>query len=184
MRIVNDQMELALAYLRKIDRLIETFNVATEHINVAQDLNGSNIIEIDTTIIFAEEEVFDLTFGCFINVQTILIKELDIDNTLIMGCHTDMHAAYRIGIANIVARNWHRHLIDIVHVDTSRRHTRIDTALDHTRGTMSVAVETDDRASGQNRPISCTKACCELRRQINIDQTRNAIATEEATASL
>src|SRR5579884_991178 len=111
-------MELARTDNVMINYFVEALKVAIKHVRVAEHINSTNVIEVDASIIFAEEEILDFPLSGLINIKTVLIENSDINNALIKGRDTDMNAAHCIGITNKVAGHRYRNLIDIKYVDT------------------------------------------------------------------
>ena len=184
MSIVYDELEFALPNHLVINHFIKTRHITPKHITVTQDVNSSNLIKVDTTKIFTEIEILYLPFSCLVDVQAIVIKNFDINNTLIKRRDTYMHTAHRLTIANNIAHHRQRNLIDIINIDTRRRQTSINTALNHTRRAVCVTIERYYRAFGENTAVGSTQFRRKLWRQIHIHQTSDPIATEKATPSL
>src|SRR5581483_9061028 len=153
-------------------------------IGLAQYFDGSNFIQINTTKIFAEVQILDLTLGRFIDIQAVLIENLNVYHALVKGRYMHMYAAKGICIANKITRYRYRYPIDIMDADTSRGQTSVDTTLNHTRSTMSVTIKADNSPLGQNRTIRSSKLGREFRSKVNVDQPGHAIATEEAATPL
>src|SRR5215472_10827717 len=134
MSIVYDELEFASANHIVVHYLVETCDITPRHIFVTQDVNSTDIIKIDATKIFTEKEILYFTLGYLINVQTIVIKNFDINHTLVKWRDSYMNPTNSFAIANNIAHHWEWNLINIINVDSGRRKARINSPLDHTRG--------------------------------------------------
>ena len=65
---------------RNVNDFHHAIEVTVNDIRVFQDFNRPQVVQVDTAEVFAEEEIFDLALGGFVDVRAILIKELDIHN--------------------------------------------------------------------------------------------------------
>ncbi len=96
-----------------------------------------------------------------------------------------MHPANSIRGAHKVARHRQRHLVDILHVDASRRETRDHSAFNHARGAMrGISIDADGRVFGKNRAIGRAQFGGKLRRQVNVHQPGHSEAAEQAAFAL
>ena len=117
--IVNYELKLAFAHHIIVNHLRETLQVAIDDKRIFKHFDRTNFININTSEVFTEEEVFELAFSRLINIQTVLIKKLDIDNAFIVRRQADVYTSDCLSVANEVARYRNRHLVDIVYIDAS-----------------------------------------------------------------
>src|SRR5581483_1659135 len=99
MRIVHHELEFTLTHQIVIDYLRKSFEVAADDIRIFQYLNGTDIVQVDAAEILAEVQILDLTFGGFVDIQAVLIKELDINHALIERRKAHMHTTNGISRA-------------------------------------------------------------------------------------
>src|SRR5579862_1559579 len=119
MSIIYNQMELTLANNLPVDDLIEALHITTTHIRITEYSNHTNIVQVHTAEILAEEKILNLTLSRLIDIQTILIEDFDIHHALIIRRNPHMYATDGLRVADKVARHRDRYLIDVVNVHTS-----------------------------------------------------------------
>lgn len=144
MRIVNDELKFPLAHNIVINRFVIPFEIMIDDIGIAQDINGTYLIKVDTAEVFAEEEVLDLSLSRLVNIQAVLVEDLNLNSTLVKGRDADMDTTNGIGCPNKVACNRQRNLIDIMHIDTRRRQACVDPTFNHPRRAIDIPVQAND----------------------------------------
>src|SRR5579875_1186388 len=119
--IIYHQLESALLHQLGINHSHGIVNVWIDDIWIFQHLDRSQVIQVHTAEILAEVEIFDLALGRLIDIQSVLIKELDIHDARVMRREPHMYATNRIGVTHEIARYRYRHLVNVMHINSGRR---------------------------------------------------------------
>src|ERR1700730_11556111 len=117
LRVINHQLEATLAHRLVVNHTIETLQVLPHYIAIAEHVDCADLVYIDTAKILAKEEILNFALYRLIDIETVLIKYLDIDHALIVGRYPHMDTTDSVGLAYIVTLHRKRNLVDIMHIN-------------------------------------------------------------------
>ncbi len=143
MGVVNDHVEAGPPDGLDVYRLEEVPHVRVGYVLVDDDV--ADVVQVNATEVFAEEGILDAPLGGLIQIHTLGVEELDLDDAVVEGRDAHVDAASRAGMPGDVAGHRDRHGLDIEHVGARGRQAGDHRPLDHAGAAMRIPVDRNRR---------------------------------------
>ena len=161
-RVVDDDAEVRFGERACVERRRECAGIAFQR--ARREVEPPDFVHRRAPEVFAEEQIFDLTLGAFIDADAVGVGKLEYDRVRIVRCDAHVHAAVA-ACTDRKPRQRQRIRSQIEDVNADRQQAGDDAAVHHARSGMRVAA----RHHGLAGLERCAERLAELERELRRD---------------